>query len=297
MIGIWYGFYLIISIMLLALIYRRAWQEAVIRIVIVCIFPVIGWFFPLFWPKRLYDSAGNDFHEYMTQQHEEHKLRHVGIYSEIEADKELNVIPIEEALLVSGHQERRRVMIDLLKQDSAQYLELLQIAVRNEDTETSHYAVSAIMEAKRKLLIAMQDLSVQYENNKDDIYVVRTYAEMLKGYLKSGFLDDRTIIKYQYTYLNILEALTKLSNADEWAFREKAETELMLDLYIVAESTGLLYLERHPESENAYLCLMKVHYETRSYTKLRQTLEQLKQSPIRLSNRALMNVRFWSEVV
>lgn len=297
MVGIWYGLYVFISVIGLVYIYRRDWQNSLIRIIIVVVFPLIGWLFPLFWPKRLYRHAGSEFHEYITQQHEDHKLRHVGIYSEIEAEKELNIIPIEEALLVSEHHDRRRVMIDVLKQDSAQYLEILQIAVRNEDTETSHYAVSAIMEAKRKLLIAMQDLSVQYENRKDDIHVVRTYAEVLKGYLKSGFLDERTILKYRYTYLQILEQLTRLSNSEEWAFREKMETELALGLYIVAESTSIQYMERHPDSEDGYLCLMKVHYETRSYAKLRQTLEQLKHSPIRLSNRGIMNVRFWSEVV
>jgi hypothetical protein len=290
-----FGLYVLVSGAILAARHRKSWQDGLLRFVIVVVFPVIGWFFPVFWPKRLYINAGHDFHEYMTKQHEEHKLRHVGIYSRLESEKELNVIPIEEALLVSEHQDRRRVMIDVLKQDSVHYLEILQIAVRNEDTETSHYAVSAIMEVKRKLLLSIQDLSVQYENQKNDVYILRTYAEVLQGFLRSGFLDSRTIMKYQYTYLDVLDRLTRLTSDAEWAFGAKVETEIDLGLFTVAESTSLSYLEQYPESEDAYLRLLKVYFLTRSTTKLHRTLEQLKQSPIRLSNRALTFVRFWSE--
>ncbi|MDQ6420727.1 hypothetical protein RB620_14950 [Paenibacillus sp. LHD-117] len=295
MMGLWFGLYVLASALLLAIRYRKSWQEGLLRLIVVVAIPIIGWLLPLFWPKRLYANAGHDFHDYMTKQHEEHKLHHVGIYSETESAKELNVIPIEEALLVSEHQDRRRVMIDLLKQDSVHYLEILQTAVRNEDTETSHYAVSAIMEVKRKLLLSIQDLSVQFENRKEDEYVVRAYAEVLKGFLRSGFLDERTVVKYQYTYIEVLNQMIKLSKQAEWAYKDKMETEINLGLFVVAESTSLHYLDQHPESEDAYLCLMKVYYLTRSSSKLNHTLEQLKQSPVRLSNHALTLVRFWSE--
>lgn len=295
MIGWLFGIYVLVSALLLAIRHRRSWSEWWLRVIIVTVFPVLGWLFPLFWPKRLYSPVEEEFHEYISNQQDEHKLRHVGIYSVMEAEKELNVIPIEDALLISEHHDRRKVMIDVLKHDSIHYLEILQTAVSNEDTETSHYAVSAIMEAKRKLQLAIQELSVQYENQKHDEFTVQTYAEVLKGFLRSGFLDERTFTRYQYTYLDVLESLTRLSDQAEWAYRDKVETELELGLYAVAETTSLRYLDSYPASEEAYLCLMKVYFATRSSTKLHQTLSQLKQSPIRLSNHALTLVRFWSE--
>lgn len=290
-----YAAYVLLSAIFLGVRYRKSVREGLLHFVIVAVFPVIGWLFPLFWPEKLYRNGGDHFHDFVLSQQEEHRLRHVGIYTVMEAEKELNVIPIEDALLVSEHQTRRRVMIDVLKQDSTHYLELLQTAVGNEDTETSHYAVSAIMEVKRKLLLSIQELSVQYEQNKEDDYLAQTYAEMLKGFLRSGFLDKRTYTKYQYTYLSVLEQLTERSDQAETAFREKIDTELELGLTTVAEHTGRRYLEKYPGSEEAYLSLIKVYYTTKSAGKLRDTLEQLKQSPIRLSNHALTLVRFWSE--
>lgn len=287
--------YVLLSAVLLAISYRKSWKDFLLRLVLVTIFPVIGWLFPLFWPKSLLAEADEEFHDYVSRQQEEHQIRRVGIYTRIEAEKELNVIPIEDALLINEHRTRRRVMIDVLKQDANQYLEILQRAVSNEDTETSHYAVSAIMEVKRKMMLALQDLSVRYENDKADVYLVRTYAEVLKGFMSSGFLDERTLLKHRYTYLEVLGTLTELTDDSEWAYQEKVDVEIVLGMFAEAEATGKQYLEKHPLSEEAYLCLMKVYFAMKSEDKLYETLDRLKQTPLRLSNHALTLVRFWSE--
>lgn len=295
MLGILFGLYVLLSAVLLGLRYRKSPRDWLLRVILVTAFPIVGWLFPLFWPKDLHRDADEEFSDYVTRQQEEHQVRRIGLYSRMETEKELSVIPIEDALLISEHQTRRRVMIDVLKQDTNHYLEILQRAVSNEDTETSHYAVSAIMEVKRKMLLALQDLSVQYENNKQDEYVVRTYAEVLKGFMSSGFLDGRTLLKHRYTYLAVLESLTELAENSEWAYHEKVNVELELGMFAEAETTGLLYIEKHPFSEDAYLCLLKVYYTTKSAVKLYETLDRLKRTPMRLSNHALTLVRFWSE--
>jgi hypothetical protein len=293
--GISYAVYVLLSAAVLGIRHRKSPRDMLFRLTIVSLLPVVGWLFPIFWPKSAIRSRDEQFDDYVKRQQEEHKVRGMGIYARTEKQKELDVIPIEDALVVSEHQTRRRVMIDVLKQDSEHYLEILQTAVGNEDTETSHYAVSAIMEVKRKLMLALQELSVQYENDKNDVYTARTYADVLKGFMRSGFLDQRTLDKYQYTYISVLGQLIAISDDDEWAYRDKAETELKLGLLADAEATGRLYEAKYPLSEDAYLCLMKVYYETKSPDKLFAALDRLKQSPVRLSNRALTLVRFWSE--
>jgi hypothetical protein len=296
MVGIFFGLYVLLSATLLFLRYGKSPKDWLLRFVLVTALPIVGWLFPLFWPKVLRVDPDEEFDDYITRQQEEHKLRrHIGVYSQVETEKELSVIPIEDALLISEHQTRRRVMIDILKQDANHYLEILQRAVSNEDTETSHYAVSAIMEVKRKMLLALQDLSVQYEKNKKNEYLVRTYAEVLKGFMSSGFLDKRTLLKHRHTYLSVLETLTDLTENSEWAYHEKVNVEIELGMFAEAEATSLRYIETHPLSEDAYLCLLKVYFMTKSIVKLYETLDRLKKTPMRLSNQALTLVRFWSE--
>jgi len=295
MISLLYGIYVILSGVVLSLYYRQSPKEWLLRFAVVAVFPVIGWLLPLFWPGKLYKDAGEKLEDYIAAQQKEMSVQHMGIYSKLEAEKELNVLSIEEALLVSEHNTRRKVMIDVLKQDAINYLEILQTAVSNEDTETSHYAVSAIMEVKRKLTLSLQELSVQYENNKDDEHLLSAYAEVLKGYLRSGFLDERTLRKYKFIYVGVLERYTELSENAEQAFVDKIDMELELESYAAAEQTCRLFEERYPLSESVYLCYLKIYYTIKSSEKLYHTLEELKKSPIKLSNHALMLVRFWSE--
>lgn len=259
--------------------------------------PVVGWILPIVWSGKPSKTSEQKFSDYVESQQQEHKIRRIGIYNELEKKRELDIIPIEDALVVSDHQDRRKVMIDVLKQDAMNYIEILQRAVSNEDTETSHYAVSAIMEMKRKLLLSLQDLSVKYENEQYNMQIVIAYVEVLREFLSSGFLDQRTRRKYQYTYLSVLTHLNKVSDDLEWVYVAKVDMEVQLELFVDAETTALLYLEHFPQSEDAYLALLKIYFVTRSKQKLNQTMSKLKGSTVRLSNHAITTVRFWSEGV
>ncbi|AZN39573.1 tetratricopeptide repeat protein [Paenibacillus albus] len=295
MVELIFVLYVILSAIAIRVLYSCSLQEWLLRLTIVSALPVIGWLFPIFWPKSWSRKKDDEALKQIFEFQDEPEVHQMGIYSRVEAEKETNVVSIEEALLVSGHMDRRSVMINVLKKDSFQYMDILQIAVSNEDTETSHYAVTAVMELKRKLMLALQELSVQYESNKTDPVILREYADVLHSYTKSGFLDEQTLRKHKFTYITVLDHLIAVSPESETAYLEKIEAELELNKLIEAEQTANLYFARYPHSEEAFLILMKVYFYMKSYRKMMDTLEQLKKSPLRLSNRALTLVRFWSE--
>lgn len=292
-----YGLYVVVSGLILAVLNRESYKEWLLKIIIVSFVPVIGWFIPIMWSKKVIKNRGEMLEAYMTQQDEDIAFEHLEIHEKIEKQKELSVVSIEDALLVSQTAVRRRVMIDVLKEDTLNYLEVLEIAVQNEDTETSHYAVSAIMEIKRKLSISIQELSVKYEQDMKDNYLARAYAKVLKEYMRSGFLDIRTLRKYKYTYITILGQIIEDDTDVAFAFEDKLKVEMALEDFSAAEKTCLHYLKRYPLREESYLSLIEFYFTTKSITKLRQTLDSLKRSEVILSNRALTIVRYWSEGV
>jgi hypothetical protein len=53
-------------------------------------------------------------------------------------------VPMEEALLINSARERRSLIMDVLNDNPIDYVEFLQKAGNNEDTEVVHYAVTAI---------------------------------------------------------------------------------------------------------------------------------------------------------
>lgn len=295
MLWIYYGLYLIVSAAALALLNRKDRQLLMIKLLIVASIPVLGWLLPTIWIQKPRPHSEQQFADYVEQQEQEHTIRRIGVFHGVEKQRELDVVPIEDALVASQHQDRRQALIEVLKQDTINYIEVLQRAVNNEDTETSHYAVSAIMEFKRKLLIALQDLEVRYEQDQNHAETAKAYIEVLAAYVNSGFLDERTKRKYQYTYLSVLTNYLERHEKEEQLLAAKLETEIELGIYAEAEQTALQYVEYFPLSEQAYMALLKYYFIVRSRRKLGQTLNRLKNSPIRLSNAGLTAVRFWSK--
>ncbi|OXS52644.1 hypothetical protein B1A99_32840 [Cohnella sp. CIP 111063] len=295
MLWLYYGLYLILSASVLALLNRHDKQLMFIKLLFVACVPVLGWLLPTVWLQKPRHRFERQFAEYVEQQEQEHTIRRIGVFHGVEKQRELDVVPIEDALVASRHQDRRQALIEVLKQDTIKYIEVLQLAVNNEDTETSHYAVSAIMEIKRKLLISLQELEVRYEQDQNHAETAKAYIEILTAYVKSGFLDERTKRKYQYTYLFVLTNYLNQNEEEESLFAAKLETEIELGLYSDAEQTAQRYVECYPLSEQAYMALLKYYFIVRSSRKLELTLNRLKNSPIRLSNAGLTAVRFWSE--
>ena len=286
--------YFIISAVIIFFITKGNWREWLFKMTIVLFLPIIGWLLPSIWPKSFLRNKGEQFEAYMNEQTEDIQIQMLESQEKIERDRELNVLSIEEALIVSDYTTRRRVMIDVLKQDAMQYLDVLKKAVTNEDTETSHYAVTAVIEVKRQQSILLQQLSVQISQNPDDKQTALQYASVIKEYLRSGFLDEQSTKQYRTTYSQILQQLIGNDQADEEVYVEKVMMELKLKDMQAAEQSARLFKERYPLSEDAYLSLMTVYFEMRAFKKLEQELRNLKSTPITLSNQALTTVRFWS---
>lgn len=290
-----YILYIILSALILYMISTKNVKEWSLKLMIVSFLPIIGWFLPIIWPQKLIKNKGELFGKYMSEQNEDISLELLAAHEKIEKEKELNIVPIEDALVVSDYTTRRKIMIDVLKEDTLQYMDVIKTAVLNEDTETSHYAVTAIMEIKRKLTISLQELSVQFDQNPTNSHVSQAYADVLKEYMRSGFLDEQTLRKYKYTYIQVLGQILQNGGRHEQAFEEKLKVEMELKEYLAAEATCSQYLKEYPNSESPYLSLLELYYTTKSTIKMQNILDDLKKSTIKLSNQALTIVRYWSE--
>ncbi|ATP40265.1 hypothetical protein CSE16_09530 [Solibacillus sp. R5-41] len=286
--------YIVISAFVLWFFSLGNLQDWVFRCTLVLFLPVIGWFIPSLWPKKLLRNEGEQFEAYMNAQTDDIAIELRSSKLTIEKDRELAVVSIEEALIISDFTTRRRVMLDLLKQDAMKYLDILQTAVTNDDTETSHYAVTAVIEVKRELSLLLQKLSVEFSQNPQDQHVALTYVQVIREYLQSGFLDKQSTKNYRMTYIQVIQSIIENNKATEALFNEKIDMELTLGELQAAEQTALLFKEHYPLSEKPYLQLLAIYCELKSASKFRSVLNNLKNAPITLTNEALVTVRYWS---
>lgn len=289
-----YILYMIISAIFLGFMAKKSVKEWFLKIIIVFFVPIIGWFFPIIWSKMLIPNKGETLDSYLKKQNDDIEIELLAKEETIEREKELNIIPIEEALVMSDFTTRRKVMLDVLKKDAMQYIDVIKMAVLNDDSETAHFAVAAVMEVKRKLSLSLQTFSVEFEKDPYHSMIARSYAQVLREYMKSGFLDEKTLKKYKYTYIQVLEQLIDNGEGDQITFEEKMKVEMELHEYANAEKTGLQYLQYFPGIEEPYICLLDYYYTTKSKISMQRVLDELMNSTIQFSNRALTIVRYWS---
>lgn len=288
--------YILISTLLITIFCKGDWPAWRFKLTMVLLLPIIGWLLPSVWPKKWLKKDEDFFANYLTNQTEDISIKLIESQNSIDGEQELNTISIEDALILNDYSTRRKVLIDILKQDAMQFIDVLKTAVTNEDTETSHYAVTAVIELKRELTGLLQKLSVEYSQHPDDFTIANAYADVIKEYLRSGFLDEQSIKKYKVTYTTILQRIIANNQASESTFIEKIYMELSLKDSMAAEETVQQFKRHFPKCEDAYICAMKIYFESFAFEKLSHELALLKSAPISLSNDALTVVRYWSEV-
>ncbi len=220
-----------------------------------------------------------------------------GFFDKVDLQKETSIVPIEEALLVNDFRTRRRIVLDMLKDNSLDVATFLTKAVRNEDSETSHYAVTAMLEQKRQMMAELQRSAVAAEQKPDDIHVLRQYAEIVKRSIVNGLFDPETERTYSLLQADVLARLIAQDNCTEEVFIDKIDCEIRLGRYDNAEEASKRFLQANPQSEMAFYMAMKLYFTLRAGTKFNEILESLKRSTVKVSPRMLQLIRYWNQGV
>lgn len=203
------------------------------------------------------------------------------------------VIPLTDALLLNEDQEKRQMLIRLLKDYSIDHLSILKLALENEDSETTHYAAAAIQEMKRKLETSLQTLEYKAGQDPDNLLVLSDYARALSEYIKSGLFEERMNMRYMYQYNDCLEKLIQLEPETKDHHIAKVENELRLKEYDSAKRDAKRFLKYLPDREESYLSMMGVYYILKDRENFEETMNKLRSSTVRLSPTGLEKLRFW----
>lgn len=208
-------------------------------------------------------------------------------------EEETNIIPFNDALILNDNKTKRKILIDILKGEFLKNVEALELALQSDDSETSHYAATAVQQVKSDLMKNMRQIEEQMSDN-EDIHLLGTYRDMLKNYIRIEFLDEQTRRKFTYTYLQTLTKLIQNSpKGDGLNYIEKVDTAIVLNEHQEALATAEQFLKLFPNQEEAYFSLMKVHFSMRNQVEFKRVLNELRLTDIKLSPEKLNQLRFW----
>lgn len=209
-------------------------------------------------------------------------------------EAETNIIPFNDALVLNDNKTKRRMLIDLLKGEFSTNIDALELALKSDDSETSHYAATAVQQAKSDLMKTMRKLEEEIDNAETDSRLLEDYRDILKQYIRIEFLDKQTRKRYMYTYLATLSKLIKLSpDSSKLNYMEKIDVAISLHEYREALEAVNQFLAVFPDQEESYFAAMNIHYVMKNREGFNEIVGRLRASEIRLSPDKLNQLRFW----
>ncbi|MBQ4630683.1 MAG: hypothetical protein IJB70_06860 [Clostridia bacterium] len=128
-----------------------------------------------------------------------------------------SIIPLEEALVINSAGQRRELIMDVLNDNPADYIEFLQKAGDNDDTEVVHYAVTAMVEISKENDYMLQKYERLHLADPDNYEVLCEYCEFLSNCLNQNLMQGQVEVMNRNTLNELLEKKLKFdSNIEDY---------------------------------------------------------------------------------
>ena len=120
-----------------------------------------------------------------------------------DSDRERNIVPLEEALVVMDHDNLRGLMLNILKGDIDESLSSIMQALNSDDSETAHYAASVLSDELNNFRANVQNVLtyVESEAKKED--------ELREKQLNGEQIEEEEEEAYDSQWITYASALVK----------------------------------------------------------------------------------------
>lgn len=207
----------------------------------------------------------------------------------------LDVVPIEDAMAVSGNTEKRALLLNQLQKNLQENYKIILTAEQDEDSESAHYVAAAKMEIYRLQQARWLECRRDYEKEPDDPEKYHMACAALTGMLDSGVLSAREQSAYHKRLCDLVQRRidAREEEVTQKEYEEYLNSLVELGRYADAELLWQKYADRM-RSETVYQNMLKMFYQTGEQQKFENILDDLrKNKQIRLSPKGLEQLRYW----
>ncbi len=214
-----------------------------------------------------------------------------------DVQRELGIVPVEDAMAVSGTAEKRALLLNQLKKDVGENYKALLAAENDEDSESAHYVAAAKMEAYRVQQQRWMESYKAYQREPADPANFHAACTALRNLIDGRILSPREQEIYKKTYCGLIE-----SQEEQDAKMLSGEDYEVYLVYLV-ESGQTQKAERiwneereKVKSERCYMKMIEMYYQQRNKEKFRQCMKELRaDKQVRLSAQGLEVLRYWMQ--
>lgn len=218
------------------------------------------------------------------------------LYKSVTVDEKkvaANTVPIEEALVVNSAKERRSIIMDVLNDNPKEYIEFLQKAGNNEDTEVVHYAVTAMVEISKENDYKLQDFERQHAKDPEDITVLAGYTDFLWSCLSQNLMQGQVEVMNRELFSDLMEKKMALEPPSVTDFRRMVENDLRRKNYTSASAHLRQMQTLYPDEEIYYLCRLDYLASLGRGEDIKQLIREINKKHIYLSSATKGVLAFW----
>lgn len=201
-------------------------------------------------------------------------------------------VPIEEALVVNSAKERRSIIMDVLNDNPKEYIEFLQKAGNNEDTEVVHYAVTAMVEISKENDYMLQNLEREYVANPGDPLVLEKYIDFLWSCLSQNLMQGQVEVINRELFCSLINKKIELGGALNDYIRS-IENDLKRGQFTLASATLDKMESEYSQNEEYYLLKLQYLASLGRGEEIKKLLTEIDDRHIFLSSKAKEVLAFW----
>ena len=268
-------------------------KQYIMHTVIMVLCPVIG---PLFFLCGFLKYHFLRFGDRDLSDVEFSKSRH-NPRLKADEERERNIVPVEEAILISDKEKKRKNMLNVLLGETDEALSSIAMALNSDDSEVAHYAASFLQskldvfrENVRRAMQIIQEKESREEPCTEDILALVRYMEQL---LKQKVLTQLEQTDYVGQMEGLCQKVYDMAKDQIDPICYSGICRLLIDLkaYDRAEVWGERFAAQYPDQLQAYKLRMRLYFEMEEKDKFFETLDQLKSSNVVIDNQTLKLIR------
>lgn len=217
------------------------------------------------------------------------------LYKSISMDSGTNTqrtVPMEDALLINNPAERRALILDVLNDNPKDYIEFLQKAGDNDDTEVVHYAVTAMVELSKENDALLHMLEKQYEAEPENPEILEAYTDLLWECLSMNMMQGQVEKMNRELFSSLmLKKIAKGGSVEDYV--RSVTNDLIQKNYRNASFVLERMEEQYPEQEDYFLLKIQYLAALKRSEDIQKLLAEVKEKQIYFSAKGKEAIAFW----
>lgn len=202
-------------------------------------------------------------------------------------------VPIEEALLINSARERRSIIMDVLNDNPGDYVEFLQKAGNNDDTEVVHYAVTAMVEISKENDYMLQKLEAAHAAEPDNMDVLGQYCDFLWNCLSQNLMQGQVEVMNRELFSQLMhKKIAVCDNIED--YNRLAQNELKRGSFDTAGEILSQMGKKWPYSEEYILLNIQYLASLGKGDDISDFISQTENSHVYLSSKTKEALAFWA---